>query len=409
MHATSPDTGASILGSVWNGLRDFVVRWDRFWFKPSKATTLGLMRICTGVLALYVHLTYSFDLQALMGKDAWNNLRTMNDIRLNDPHVGPPADWDESFQSKSRPAGQRPTADEIEYARRYGVDPVVTEGQGQYRWSIWFHVTDPTWMAIIHGSILFVMFLFTIGFCTRITSVLTWLAALSYVHRSPTTLFGQDVMMNILLIYLCIGASGAALSVDRLLTRYFARKRALRDGLPMPDSLPLDASVSTNIALRMTQIHFCLIYLASGTSKLLGASWWNGTALWGTLANYSFSPMDYQVYNDFLVFLANHRVLWELSMTGGTLFTLVLEIGFPFLVWNRRLRWLMIVGAVALHTGIALFMGLTVFGLFMITMLLSFIPAETVQQALDRLFKKNSSLPVNRVRTDRAVVAAAQA
>src|SRR5262249_9083778 len=143
------------------------------------------------------------------GKNAWTDLETMDLIRKHDPHLGPPQDWDETYQNKSRPRGEAPKPDEIEYARRFGVDKILVEGEGQYRWSIWFHVTDPTWMMIVHSAILFVMVLFTIGFCTRITSVLTWLGALCYIHRSPTTLFGEDVMMNILLVYLCIGASGA--------------------------------------------------------------------------------------------------------------------------------------------------------------------------------------------------------
>jgi hypothetical protein len=64
------------------------------------------------------------------------------------------------------------------------------------------------------------------------------------------------------------------------------------------------------------------------------------------------------------------------------MFTLCLEIGFPFLVWYRPLRWLMVIGAVLLHTGIALFMGLTGFSLMMLALLVAFIPPSTVRQLL---------------------------
>ena len=58
-----------------------------------------------------------------------------------------------------------------------------------------------------HGAssaavILVIMVMFTLGLFTRITSVLTWMAAVSFIHRNPQVLFGQDTMMNILLIYL---------------------------------------------------------------------------------------------------------------------------------------------------------------------------------------------------------------
>src|SRR6202042_729331 len=107
--------------------------------------------------------------------------------------------------------------DILEYMRDWGYDYRELAHRGNYMWSIWFHVTDPTAMMCIHAGILVVMLMFALGFCTRVTSVLTWLAAVSYIQRSSITLFGGDTMMNILLIYLMIGPSGDALSIDRLL------------------------------------------------------------------------------------------------------------------------------------------------------------------------------------------------
>src|SRR5438105_11328655 len=115
MHAASPEVSVGIVSSLARSLRDFVVRWDRFWFKPAKPTTLGLMRICAGILLLYVHFNYTFDLQALMGKDAWTSLEMMNDLRLHEPHAAPLDDWDETYQNKSRPPGQTPSAEDIDY------------------------------------------------------------------------------------------------------------------------------------------------------------------------------------------------------------------------------------------------------------------------------------------------------
>jgi hypothetical protein len=132
------------------------------------------------------------------------------------------------------------------------------------------------------------------------------------------------------------------------------------------------------VAIRLLQIHFCFIYMASGLSKLLGAPWWNGTAVWGTMAVYEYCPMQIGSYRGLLEFLCGHRWLWETVMTTGVVFTLFTEIGFPFLVWNRKTRWLMITLAVMLHTGIALVMGLRTFSLLMYTMLLAFVPEETV-------------------------------
>ncbi len=84
-------------------------------------------------------------------------------------------------------------------SQHYGINPRDSHTQGYYAFSIWYHVTDPRWMMVVHVSILVIVFLFMIGFCTRITSVLTWLGVISYTQRAPTTLFGMDTMMNLLL------------------------------------------------------------------------------------------------------------------------------------------------------------------------------------------------------------------
>ena len=336
-HAHDAD---SLTQSTTEGLRDAVKSWNRFWFHPASPTPLGLVRICCGVLVLYTHLLFCYDLQELFGASAWVGHDLMTDRRHNMPTMAPPDDWKEpnrplmqdapdpmqrlgileslAVELKVDPAALSPDkmvrlqelerayidyVDEnsidprrlknesprekqriVDYARKNGVDPRDVYSKGASGWSLWYHLTDPTWMSIAHGLILVVMLLFTLGFATRITSVLTWLAAVSYIQRSPPTLFGQDTMMNILLLYLMIGPSGAALSLDRLLLRWWARRR----GVEAPsEPAPL---VSANFCIRLIQVHLCFIYLASGLSKLLGTTWWSGIATWLTMANYSFAP-----------------------------------------------------------------------------------------------------------------------
>src|SRR5262249_50246146 len=77
------------------------------------------------------------------------------------------------------------------------------------------------------------------------------------------------------------------------------------------------------------------------------------------------------------------RWLAEIVMSLGAAYTLFLEIGFPFLVWRPTLRPYMLMAAILLHTGIAVFMGLTVFGLFMLVLLMAFIPPETIKRWLE--------------------------
>jgi hypothetical protein len=233
-------------------------------------------------------------------------------------------------------------------------------------------------MYFVHGLAILVTLLFTVGAGTRVTSVLVWVLALGYTARTPASMFGQDTMLAILLLYLMIGPSGAALSVDRLIR--CARLRRL--GLPVEEPAP---SVLANVAIRLLQLHFCIIYLASGMSKMQGAPWWNGTAIWQTLTNYEFTGARYELTTRFLRMLTHNRWVWEVFHFGGSLFTLTLEMSLPFLIWRPRWRWVMIVGAVCLHTFIALSMGLVAFSLLMIVIVFAFIPPAALKGLLDRL------------------------
>jgi hypothetical protein len=148
------------------------------------------------------------------------------------------------------------------------------------------------------------------------------------------------------------------------------------------------------LVLRLIQIHFCIIYLASGTAKLQGPTWWTGMALWHCFANFTFAPVGSAWYVDLLRFLSRYRLLWELIMSGGIVFTFAVELGVPFLVWVPRLRWLCIIGSLLLHTGIGLVMGLTTFSMLMMCMVIAFTPPELVRPYLESFRRRRDpSLP----------------
>ncbi len=281
----------------------------------------------------------------------------------------------------------------LEYLEYWNIDPRKAYSKGHSIFSMWFHVTDPWAMAAIHAGVLVVMAMFTIGLFTRVTAVLVWLATVSYIHRTQQVLFGMDTMMNILLFYLMIGNSGAALSIDRLIARYRAVRHSLRQ------SGTIDAatrtflaypppSVNTGFALRLIQVHFCFIYMAAGLSKLKGGMWWNGLAFWEVLVNPEFTPMHYQWYESALRWLETFKPVYYVMIALGVWFTLFIEIAGPFLFWTR-LRWLVIVLASLMHAVIAVIMGLNLFELLMIVMLLAFLPDRVIR---DR-FRGGRELP----------------
>jgi hypothetical protein len=359
--ADDPSPASLLLGAVRG--------WDRFWFSPEDPTTLCFIRLAAGLLIFYVHLTYSWSLLSYVGPEAWLSASVADHIRKDAPIMAQGLGWD------------------VE---------IVPYSKGNFYWSVFYHLTDPAWIVAFHVFFLAAMLAMAVGLWTRTTAVLSWIGAMCYVQRASITVFGLDAMMMILLLYLMIGPCGAVLSIDR----WLAVRRARRDGRP-PE--PVRPSYSGHLAIRLLQVHFCFIYLAAGTSKLLGSTWWSGTSLNLIMLNPEFAPLDYGPYYHAMKFLAGHRWLWESFMAVQIVGTLFLEIGFPFLVWDRRLRWAAISGSVMLHTGIAVFMGLTTFSLMMICMVASFIPPEVVREQLARLTE-----PLGRLFAARAAAAPAE-
>lgn len=281
----------------------------------------------------------------------------------------------------------------IDYLDYWNNEPEKAVRTGNNTFSVWFHVTDPTQMAVVHGAALFAMLLFTVGLFTRVTSVLVWVAVVGYIHRTQQVLFGMDTMMNILLFYLMVGNSGAALSVDRLIARYRAARASLaRAGALEPATRAfLDApphSRSAGFALRLIQVHFCFIYIAAGLSKMKGGAWWDGRALWDVMANPEFTLLQHEWYEKAMRALAGIRPVYYFATALGTWSTLFIEVAGPFLLWTR-LRWFIILMATAMHAFIAVLMGLNIFELLMIIMLLAFLPDQVIR---DRL-RGGSELP----------------
>jgi len=284
---------------------------------------------------------------------------------------------------KGLPADAAAREAQIEYLNYWNYEKRYASRLGTSTFSFWYHITDPTEMALAHALVLAVMALFTLGLFTRVTAVLTWMASVSYITRDPQVLFGQDTMQNILLLYLMVANCGATFSLDRLIDRYRAARASVArsgtlDAATQGFLLVPPPSLSCGFAQRMLQVHFCFIYLASGLAKLKGAGWWNHGAYWDTLANPEFTMIHYSWYQEMVRIIATSRPVYALVAAGGVYFTLFTEIGLPFLIWTRLRPYIMMFGF-ALHTGIGIFMGLLVFSLFMMTMLLVYIPGSLIR------------------------------
>lgn len=342
----------TILLAVVNYLRnlgrDIVQGWNRFWFQPIDPIPLAFVRIFTGALVFYIYASTFGETLNLIGPEAWIDRQAIEEIRALHLDMANPAD---------------------RQSNRY------------YAQSVWFYVQEPWAILALQGFFLVASVCFMLGLGSRLANLIVWAGHLSFVHRGYMAWFGMDSVLSMLLLYQLIGPTGATLSLDRLIERYRLARRALNaTGRVTAEDLALKPSWTANLALRMIQLHMGVIYLFAGLAKLQGDRWWYGTAAWYTMV-----VPELELFS--MRWLANTPPwLYVTLVFAATYYTLAFEIGFIFLVWNRKLRPLMLLGAVALHAGIGVFMGLGGFGVAMLTGCSAFLRPEGLRWFLEALF-----------------------
>jgi hypothetical protein len=239
-------------------------------------------------------------------------------------------------------------------------------------WSIFYHIESPTLLWTVHIFALVVFFCLMVGLFSRTTAVLAYLLAISYANRvTPGGYFGLDKINCLLAMYLMLGPCGARYSLDRIWR--------MRRG----KAVNTEPSSSANVAIRLIQLHMCIIYLFSGLGKLQGPSWWDGEAVWMSLANLEYQSID-------LTWLVAFPWIYNI-MTHATVFW---ELSYCFLVWNRFARPWVLLTAVGVHGGIALALGMATFGLVMLIGNLAFVSPATVRRFVDPLASRVSLMLV---------------
>jgi len=292
--------------------------WNQFWFSPQDPATLSLIRIATGAMLFYTHLVWTAHSSAFFGTDSWLN-----------------------------PAAVSATSD------------------SSFQWSLLWKVEAIGSLWLMHAFTLIACAALMVGYQTRLASICAWLMTVSYAHRLPTALYGLDQVNGFLSMYLMFGKSGARYSVDSWLNRRSNRDSAILN-LVHPD-------IGTNISIRLIQVHLCVLYFFAGISKLQGETWWDGTALWGAIANLEYQTID-------LTWMVNHPRLINLL----THVTIVWEVLYCAAIWNRYSKPFVLLMAVPVHLGIAFSFGMITFGLIMLVANAAFIPPVLIRSLLER-------------------------
>ncbi|GAA2535112.1 HTTM domain-containing protein [Streptomyces levis] len=135
--------------------------------------------------------------------------------------------------------------------------------------------------------------------------------------------------------------------------------------------LDVVANVVHNGALLVIMAEACLIYATAGWYKIQGSRWQDGTAVYYPLHLESFSPWP---------------ALADLLSASGTLVMLVtygtvlVQVAFPFTLFNRRVKNVLLAVMITEHAAIAVVLGLPFFSLAMIAADAVFLPTSFLRR-----------------------------
>ncbi|GAA2474754.1 HTTM domain-containing protein [Streptomyces gobitricini] len=297
------------------------------------------------------------------------------------------------------------------------------------------------WFETVYALAVLSSVLLLIGWRTRTMSVLFMVGVLSLQNRSIFMGDGGDNVVHLMAIYLVLTRCGRVWSVD---ARRAARPGPTRDPLGpvmwvvlafglVAATLFIDrtgepwllvllwmlwaaqglwwlvcryapgeprvladvlANLVHNATLVVIMAEVCLIYATAGWYKIQGSRWQDGTALYYPL------KLDYFTPWPFLSDVLAASGLMVMVLTYGTVFV---QVAFPFTLFNRRVKNVLLVAMMLEHAGIALLLGLPFFSLAMIAADAVFLPTvfllwlgARVRRGRDRLLPGTRRVPPGR-------------
>ncbi|OKK18575.1 hypothetical protein AMK16_18360 [Streptomyces sp. CB00455] len=286
----------------------------------------------------------------------------------------------------------------------------LTASNGAFTVLMWSG--SAVWFEIVYAVAVLASVGMLLGWRTRASSVLFTVGVLSLQNRSVFMGDGGDNVIHLMALYLVLtrcaqvwsldarrarlrgsataGAAGPVLwavlgavfaygaATERFSHGWLAAFAVVWVGCGLwwvtdryaprgPGRATLDvlADVLHNAAMVVIMAEVCLIYATAGWYKIQGSRWQDGTALYYPLGLDYFTPWP---------------ALSELVAGSGTLVmllsygTVAVQVAFPFTLFNRRIKNVLLAVMMLEHAGIAVLLGLPFFSLAMIAADAVFLP-----------------------------------
>jgi hypothetical protein len=282
--------------------KTFIDGWNRFFYSKTDASTLCLFRVFMGFFLFL------------------NGISLVEDIEY----------W---FGTGTN--ALVPLADSLSFYRGFRINL--------------FKIMSPTETSawIILMTYIAASFSVMIGYKTKIATVVSFILLVSLQNRNYVILNSGDTILRCMLFVLIFAPSNVKYSVDAWLAK--------KSGKISDSEIPI-------LTIRLLQLQFSLVYLATTLFKLKGYDWVDGTAVYYTSRLVNFQRMPIPVIFDF-VFLVQ-MATWS---------ALVIEFAMGTLIWVKEFRkWVLLAGLI-LHLGIEVTMSIGFFEWVMISAYVLFL------------------------------------
>ncbi|MBP6218887.1 MAG: HTTM domain-containing protein [Oligoflexales bacterium] len=247
---------------------------------------------------------------------------------------------------------------------------IAAQVNAQTRISLfWIFGSSLSTVNIVFGCYIIAAFCLCFGFCSRVAAVITWITLVSFHHRNIYILHAGDTLMRLLSFFMIFADSAAVMSIDRLVRIYRGKETSAtyRQINPLP--------------MRLIQMQFCIVYFSTFTLKTLGDTWIDGSAVFIVQQLEQFERFPLPVFMKSL--LTSKLLSW---------YTLLVEGTFPFLIWFKETRLIMISALLILHLGLEYSMNIQLFQILMCSVFVVFLTEKEICGAALFLHSKLSHL-----------------
>jgi Vitamin K-dependent gamma-carboxylase len=286
-----------------------VAAWNRFFFAEQSPLPLALFRIAYGLVVVGTLVLLKADWLTWYGTHAWVSLNTMRDL---EPGV------------------------------RLNLFTVIPQ--------------DDRWILGLFWIFLVSAILLTVGFLSRINTVIVYLCLTSIQQRNLYITHGGDTFLRVAGFFLIFAPAGAALSVDRLIRVWRGTEQVAVQARRL-------------WAQRMIQIELSLVYVVTVCWKLKGGPWIDGSAL-------------FYVYHlfEFERFPIPSWFLHPLILKMGTWLALVLEFSLGTLIWVKSLRYKVLTAGLLFHLGLEYSLNIPMFQWDVLCAYILFVDAKDLER-----------------------------